>query len=485
MNYWKKDWQIQDYLADNHRKWHDREYIHWQEQGEWKFASFGRTAEDVWRISRFLLSQGAGGANIALFGRNCYEWMVCNLSILGYVGVCFPIDRQYGALELKHILSYGDISLFLYTRDSSEIIRELITEFPHITFQNMEQLLLSVQDLPYQNDFLPRNTQDAAQVLFTSGTASNPKAAVLSQQNLFHNWNALYQRTPMTEQDRILLILPLHHVYAGVAAFLYTIISGMQLYLASPDVESCRQAFSYVRPTVFISVPLIMERLISYAKKMHIPPIEFVGGRMRFLYCGGTAIEPSFKENCIRQGLPLLEAYGMTETASVIALDSPGDYRPGSAGRVLAGLDVGISRPDENGIGEIIIKGGSVMKGYYHQEAQTGAVFDSDGYFHTGDLGFLDEDGFLYLKGRKKYMLITGNGKNIYPQEVEAAFLEHPQIARASLREEDGRLHLTVWCTQTSASVEKWILERNAKLPKYQRFSKYTLTEDTLGRRLK
>lgn len=408
--------------------------------------------------------------------------MVINLSILGYAGICFPIDSQYGMDELRRILAVSDMKLFLYTSEKTELITALIPEFPSIHFMAADRCLTMAQDYPADNNFARRNMEDTAEVLFTSGTAAAPKAVMLSQYNLFHNWNALYRRTPMEDTDRIYLILPLHHVYAGVAAFLYTIISGMQIYLGTPCAEVCRTDFSEIKPTVSITVPLIMEHFSQEAQKRSLSLKDFFGGQMRFAYCGGAAIPSALKNRCIEQKLPVLEAYGLSETSSVVALDSPGNYRPGSTGRILDGLEVHVYQPDLNGLGEIIIKGGSVMKGYFRNEELNSKAFDENGYFHTGDIGRLDADGFLYLAGRKKRVILTSNGKNIYPDELEAIFKKHPHIHRVSLQEQDNQLRLTVWYTGNLQELENWLAATNDNLPKYQRYHKCICKEDSAGR---
>lgn len=466
--------------------WRERSYLHWRDgDGAWQSRTFGQTVQEVWRVSRWLLDAGFGGGRIALYGRNCYAWMVLDLSAMGYVGTCFPLDREYGREELRRILSVSDLALLLYSGDKEETVAPLMQEFPGTCFLSMEACLLQASGIPAVDDFFPRDPEAEAQVLFTSGTSAAPKAVALSQRNLFHNWGGLFARTPMTQEDRLYLILPLSHVYAGVAAFLYTIVSGMQIYLGASKPEQYPQDFQEVKPTVLISVPLQLERLYAAAQARRVPLSEFLGGAMRLLYCGGVRVDPGLKRDCIAQGAPVLEAYGLSETASVVAVDAPGDTRPGSVGRPLEGLEVRIAAPDSRGQGEIVVRGGSVMRGYFQNPELNRRVFDGDGFFHTGDIGRLDEEGYLYVLGRSKRMIVTANGKNVYPDELEAGFCRHPSVRRATLTERDGGLHLWVWYCGDKEQTEQWLLEQNRQLPKYQRFAGYTLTEDEPGKRLK
>lgn len=206
---------------------------------------------------------------------------------------------------------------------------------------------------------------------------------------------------------------------------------------------------------------------------------------MKYFYCGGTAIRPELKKQYIEAGIPFLEAYGLSETSSVAALDVAGDYRDGSAGILMESLETVIHDPDENGVGELWIKGGSVMNGYYGMPEETNAVLDQDGFFHTGDLARIDGSRHLYLAGRKRPLLLTSNGKNVYPQDVEELVCRHPQIRRATLYLEKDRLYLKVWYTGEEDTVRFFLEETKQKLPKYMRYQEYECLEDTLGGRIK
>lgn len=481
---WKNNWTIADYLTADYQKWKQREYLFLPEpEGSWKAIRFGAVIEDVWRVSRYLLQNGYGGKRIALYGENCPAWAALYLSIMGYVGCCFPIDKEYGEGELCHILLEARPALFLYGEEKAQLIESIKTRFPNTQFLSMNACFALAAGESAADGFERRDMDEVVNVLFTSGTAAQPKAVMLTQRNLFHNWGALFRRTPMTERDAIYLALPLSHVYAGVAAFLYTIISGMAVYFGTPN--GCAHDLRHVKPTVFISVPILLERLCAAAEKEGIPLKEFFGGRMKHLYCGGTPVPQKMKEAFFSVGIPILEAYGLSETASVVALDRAGDYCEGSTGYPLESLVVRILNPDKNGVGEVLIQGGSVMKGYFHNEKLTRETLDAAGFFHTGDLGRLDNTGRLYLMGRKKRMLLTGNGKNVYPDEIETCFQENPVIKRAKLWQKGDKLYLTAWYEGERQEAESWLLEVNQRLPKYQRFHVLDLIEDKLGGRLK
>ena len=317
-----------------------------------------------------------------------------------------------------------------------------------------------------------------AMILFTSGTTNLPKAIPLTQENLFANWETLYRRTPMTEQDISYVFLPFHHVYTGVANILYTVISGMQLVLCS-DLKNMLPELMEVRPTVVCTVPLFLYQM---HKSMNDTLLDVLKN-IRFLYCGGSFTEPEIKKYFIKQGVPLLEAYGTTETSSVIALALPGDPDLASNGVVFENLNVQILDPDENGVGEIVVAGKSVSSGYLNRN-DCYSEFDKDGY-HTGDLGFLSPDGHLYLKGRKKRMILTANGKNIYVDELEALLLQHPQVKTAVVFAENHHPAAAITGNLSEDEMQAFLAKVNTQLPRYKQIRKFYLKPDIPGGRIK
>lgn len=321
--------------------------------------------------------------------------------------------------------------------------------------------------------------EQTAMILFTSGTTNRPKAIPLTQSDLLHNWDALYGRTPMTVADRSYIFLPLHHVYAGVANFLYTIISGMQIYLCS-DRQKLLEEMLEIRPTIVCTVPLILSRIYEAANRQVMDMLR----NIRFLYCGGSFTDPEMKRFFIENGVTLLEAYGTTETSSVIALARPGDSDIDCNGVVLEGLDVRIIHPDDSGVGEIIVGGGSVSAGYLDRNDKY-SDFDSDGFYHTGDLGILDEQGRLYLKGRKKRMILTANGKNIYVDELEALIRENPDIHSVVVFEEEFHPAARIYTDISQQKVYDYMEKVNASLPKFKQIKNIYIRSEAGGGRLK
>lgn len=471
---------ICELMEEDERKWAKQPYIFVKRDGEFSPRTFGEVIGDARALARGLLAEGVRG-RVMLYSRNSYEWVVADLAVLGYVGVCVPIDSEWTAFDISNALSAVGTDAVLYERAKSAVIGELREKFPAVRFVCIEDSFPAL--LGSGRDGAPlsgrRDIEETAMILFTSGTTNRPKAIPLTQKNLLHNWDALCARTPMTAADSSYIFLPLNHVYAGVANFLYTIISGMRVYLCS-DRSKITEEMLEVRPTVVCTVPLILNRIYEAADARVMEMLR----NIRFLYCGGSFTDPAIKRFFIENGVNLLEAYGTTETSSVIALAKQGDDNLECCGVILEGLDVTLTDPDENGVGEITVGGGSVSAGYLSRNDNY-SEFDELGRYHTGDLGYIDEKRRLFLKGRKKRMIITANGKNVYVDELERLILQNPAISAATVFEEDFRPAARLYTDLAEDEARRYIGEVNEKLPKFKRIKNLYVKRETGGGRLK
>ncbi|MDE7193706.1 MAG: AMP-binding protein [Oscillospiraceae bacterium] len=471
---------ICEYLEEDREKWSDLPYITVKKNGSFVSRTFGETIDDVQALARALISEGVSG-NVMLYSRNSYEWTVADLAVMGYVGVCVPIDSEWTAFDISNTLSVIEVNTILYEREKQSVIDGVREKYPAIRClctdsfpELMERGRASGVELTGKRDM-----SKTAMILFTSGTTNRPKAIPLTQANLLHNWDALFARTPMTTADSSYIFLPLNHVYAGVANFLYTIISGMRIYLCS-DRGKMLEEMLEIRPTIVCTVPLILNRIYAAADER---VMEMLRG-IRFLYCGGSFTDPEIKKFFIDNGVKLLEAYGTTETSSVIALSKPDDDNTECNGVILDGLDVRIIDPDADGVGEIIVGGGSVSAGYISRSDKY-SEFDSNGFYHTGDLGYIDGERRLFLKGRKKRMIITANGKNVYVDELEKLITENPAVKSAAVFEEDFHPAARIYTDLSEAEARGYIDRINESLPKFKRIKNLYVKSESLGGRLK
>lgn len=475
---------ISEYLTDDYHKWADRPYISTKENGSWHSFTFEETINDIYALSRSLIAQGFHHKNIMLCGENSREWILLYLAVMGYVGTCVLVDKEWTSYDFQNTLSVLPVSAVFVSRSRIGRFESLRERFPDTCLFCIEDTLPAlIAEGKILSSSLPLCGQTdisrTALILFTSGTTNMPKAIPLTQANLFANWDTLYRRTPMTDRDISYVFLPFHHVYTGVANILYTIVSGMQLFLCS-DLNRLIPELMEVCPTVVCTVPLFLYKMYDAMNDDLLQVLK----NIRFLYCGGSFTEPQIKKYFIRLGVCLLEAYGTTETSSVIALAYPNDPDLAANGVVLENLTVRIHDPDENGVGEIIVSGKSVSAGYLNRGDHY-SDFDETGSYHTGDLGILAPDGHLYLKGRKKRMILTANGKNIYVEELEEMLLKNPQIKTAAVFEENHHPAASIVSDLPEENVQEYLAEINRNLPRYKQIRKLYLKPDTLGGRIK
>lgn len=454
---------IDNVLKENIKNRADLPYIYVRENGSFKMRTFGEVVNDVRNLARGLLCQNAG-ENVMLFSENSYEWLITYLAVPAYVGVIVPIDCMWTSFDIKNTLSVIKIDAVMYSKSRHGVIEELQKEFPNIRFLCIEESFAKLMEIGKNSKkvLAPRAAELTSAILFTSGTTSRPKAIPFTQNNLFYNCDAVLRRTPMSMADISYIFLPLNHVYSGVANFLYSLVSGMRICLCSDHSKMIEEMLE-IRPTVVCTVPLILKRIRDHMTDEVMEMLR----NIRFLYCGGAFTEPDLKRYFIENGIKFMEAYGTTETTSVISLQRPEDDNMGCNGTILDGLDVRIINADESGVGEIIVGGGSVSSGYIG--GGDGGEFDDKGFYHTGDLGHIDGEKRLFLQGRKKRVIITANGKNIYIDELESLILENPDIHAATVFEEEHRPAVKLYTEISETKACEFINTLNEKLPGYKK----------------
>lgn len=438
-------------------------------------VSFKKHHEDVKAFSTKLLQMGLQGKKVALIGHNKYEWPLSYMAINTGDMVTVPLDYLLPENEIENLL----------IRSNSEAIifdNKFLTIFKNIKERNKTKLkyyicmdleddtedFLSLHKLLKEGYELRKNgdnTYDDIKIdsdkmsilLFTSGTTGISKAVMLSQRNICSNVSAMTTLIKYEKDDKVLSFLPLHHTFECTATYLFCFfigfnicycdglkhiqknlveynISGMVCVPAVLDVMY-RQIWKTIRQKK-LEIP--MKMLIAFSnflrffhidlrKKLFKSVLEPLGGRLRTIIYGSASADPKVIKFFNSIGVRMIQGYGLTETSPVISCESDKYQKVGSAGRPLFCEDVQIIDKDENGVGEIIVKGPNVMLGYYENSDATKEVL-VDGYFHTGDLGYIDKQGFLFVTGRKKDMIVLKNGKKIFPQELELLLNESSLI---------------------------------------------------------
>lgn len=424
--------------------------------------TYKKLLQDINAFGTKLFNMGLKNKRIAIVGRNRYEWVVAHLAnILGGI-VSIPLDKELQVDELESCIerSKADVVVFdeKYTENIEEIKRRGNTNLQQCICMTEKEGYQNFWDLKEQGEKLLKQGQneytkvkidedEMAILLFTSGTTSKSKAVMLSQHNIASNVYAMLLVEKFYTTDVNLAFLPFHHIFGSIE-MIVMLASGLAT--AFPDgLRYVAQNLKEYKVSLFVGVPLLVEaiyrniekevekqgktKLINTAKKVsnvllkcHIDVrkklfkqvLDALGGNMRFIISGGAPLDKRVAKGFNDLGIELVQGYGLTETAPVICAENAYKKRSGSIGFPMDNVELEIVDKDESGIGELRVKGPNVMLGYYENEEETNKVI-RDGWFYTGDLGYIDKDGFVFLTGRQKDMIVLKNGKKVFPEELE------------------------------------------------------------------
>lgn len=471
-------------LQDNCGKWKDREYVFEKKEGCFQAVSYGDFLDNVRGFAKHLLSLGLTGKNIMVYGENSSAYMVADLAVLQYVGVSVCVSKEWQGGEVLRAIELLDVACVIYGPEKKDIMEEVAEQYPDILMISMDD----VCGLQKEVELVPQDNDICCKIVFSSGTTAMPKAVMLSKRNLFAGLDSLYKRCPFNEEDVDYLFLPLSHTYAGIYNFLYSLVFGFQIYLCSGMKELAGELLE-VNPTLFCGVPVVYRRLYeAYGSKLS----SAFGNRIKYLFCGGAYFPEEIRQAYKDAGLNMMEAYALSETASTFAIQYPYDPDVKTAGTVAEDIEVKVLEPDENGVGEIVVKGDNVFLGYAKEEEITASVFTEDGFFKTGDLGYLlpdEEHGSsrLYITGRKKKVLIGENGENIEPTHIEKLICEkNSNINKALLYVHDGKIGCHVYLkNMENRDWDVFFEEVNKELSRYERIRQFDVMVDSVEKRLK
>lgn len=524
---------LRELLTESEKKFRDRPaFILKDDEGREAAVSYGKLKKDAESLGTALLYElGLKGKKTGIMGENSYEWCLSYLAVTGGVGTAVPIDKELPAEEAGNIISFAGLECIICDGKSAEKLRsarytegrelKLIctertegTVFFYDLLKRGEKLLSDGKRDYFSTE---TNGDKMAVLLFTSGTTGMAKGVMLSHKNLISDLVSVSQRIKIDENDRTLSVLPLHHTYEAIS-FLMIIYSGGSIAFAE-SLRTLKEDFAFYRPTAFVAVPLLLEKLhrrimlsieekgkrkkvqffsvISSAvseekrKKIFSDVHTFFGGRINKIVVGAAALQKEIAEDFIMFGIPVIIGYGLTECSPIVICNSPENLASDSIGKPLDGVEVKIENPDEKGIGEICVKGPMVMLGYYKNRVATDDVL-KDGFLYTGDLGYKDKSGNYHITGRKKNVIVTKNGKNIYPEEIEYYLLRNSVIADVMVYAEDDSIVSAQIIPDiseierrekktklTDQDIHKAVIEAvrstNRKLPSYKNIKKVAL----------
>ena len=433
------------------------------EENKYKIYTHKEVRNMINALGTALISLGLKGKRIAVIGENRFEWELAYLSIVCGTGVVVPLDKSLPENELKRLIERSEVEAIFFSQKYESKLKKFVLEgtgkLKHLISMDTkthkegiysESELIEIGNVLLKNEnreFLDAeiNPEEMSIMLFTSGTTSESKVVALSHKNLCSNLVDLASVVDINSKDRILSFLPIHHVFECTVGFLFSLYRGCQTSFCD-GIKHIQENLVEYKITFASFVPAIYENMykniirkldkegklekireleekykdatMEEKKKVFKEIHDLLGGHIRLLISGAAALEKGVEEGFRRWGVNLCQGYGLTETSPVIGVETNTEFRIGSIGKSLPSVKARIEDINSEGIGELVVKGPNIMLGYYNNEEATKEAI-VDGWFHTGDLATIDEDGYIFIKGRKKSVIVLKNGKNIFPEEME------------------------------------------------------------------
>lgn len=519
----------------------------WDIEALSNYREKGYTYRDIAEriIKLHMLFKEAGineGDKIALVGRNSANWCATYLATVAYGAVIVPILPDFKPDDLVNIIVHSDSKLLFVDDKIYETID--ITKLPGISvvvsaddFRLVRALSLTIKDFfgsleenfakaypalkPEDVKFSSITNDKLAVISYTSGTTGFSKGVMLSHNSLAANVRFAQNHMPLQPGDKIVSFLPLAHTYGCAFEFLFPFTIGCHITILTktPSPQIVVQAFKEIRPRLILSVPLVIEKIF---KKQLLPVIskpamktllavpgvnkilhgkirqklvDTFGGMFHEIVIGGAAFNPDAEKFFRKIGFKFTVGYGMTECGPLISYASWDTTKLRASGRAVDTLEVKIDSPDqENQVGEIILRGENVMLGYYKNEKATREMIDDKGWMHTGDLGVIDKEGNIYIKGRSKAMLLGASGKNIYPEEIEAVINNKNYVVESLVIQENDKLVALVYPDfemmkqnnvteeQLQEIFETYKKETNNRLPDFMNVSKFRIHREEFAK---
>lgn len=502
--------------------------------------SYKELGEHVDRFGGALLELGLKDSYIGIIGENRYEWSVSYLAAVCGAGVCVPIDKELPDDDIINIAEDSELGCIIYSSKNLQQIQSLAQKNSSVKyficmddvkeddrFKSFYSLIENVRQekVTEFKDIVPDNERLAI-LLYTSGTTGFSKGVMLSHKNICSNIEAIRKTVYVGPQDSTLSILPIHHTYECTIGFLVMIYSGAAIAF-SEGLRQIPKNLKEFKPTLMITVPLLLENVYSkiwdkaskkrggvlilkimvfvlnfinnifrkdLRKKVFVQIYENLGGNIRLIITGAAAIDKKVSRFFRQIGISVLQGYGLTECSPLVAGNRDFCFKDASCGVAIPGVSIKIKNPDSKGNGEIICKGENVMLGYFKNKEATQKVI-TDGWFHTGDLGRFDRQGFLYITGRSKNVIVAKNGKNIYPEELEASINKNPFVKESLVTGNDETgifAHIvpnmdaikeklkisSISMDEITVLFSDMIKSINKKLPLYKHIKDFTIREN-------
>ena len=435
---------------------------------------------------------------IVIIGETTYNWYVSYMAMLCGVGIAVPTDKELPANEIENVINRSRATAVIYSGKKKDVIKKVADKLPSVKYfiQMNSDEKLNGREVGFNtilnegkemvnngdNSFMEIeiDPNEFKVLLFTSGTTSNSKGVMLCNRNLAENVNAVHAAVKLSESDRLFSVLPIHHTYESTIGFLEPFSVGCSIAVCQ-GLKYIVPNLKETKPTAMLAVPLLIENLykkinasieksgkaglvnsmihvtnalksvgVDIKRKVFSEIYENLGGNIKYIVSAAAPIDAKIGKWVQDIGIIFLQGYGLTETAPISALTPEYDTKIGSAGKAVICAELKIDNPNENGEGEVLIKSETLMLGYYEDEEATNEVIkideNGDRWFYSGDVGYLDEEGFLFITGRSKNVIVTQNGKNIYPEEIELMLGNVSEIKECMVygKEVEGQKELVV-----------------------------------------
>jgi long-chain acyl-CoA synthetase len=476
--------------------------------------TYGQFLADVKKVGTYLLKRGIRGRKIALIGENSYRWLISYFAIINTGNVAVLIAKDSSVNEVATLLFQSDAEMVVTSRACAPIAEFCKQKFPKkkrfFSMDEMGEWLEQGERFQKRGKQLYEKVQidpDAlCTIFFTSGSTGFSKGVMLSHTNMA--WNISHTVQNFVLEGPTMAVLPFNHAFGLVTSVFKAFHYGYPVFICS-NLSNFMREIPIAKPQTLFLVPLFLETFsktiwrtaekqkqdktlrrgmaasdallklgIDRRKQFFSSVLDKFGGNLEYIICGGAPLDPRFVKEFRSLGVEVLNGYGITECSPVLAVNRNHYGRDGSVGQIVPGTEVKIDNPDEKGQGEIIVKGKNVMLGYYNDPVSTAEVI-RDGWFHTGDMGFIDKDGFLFVSGRKKNLIILSNGENVSPEEIEQYVERIPEVQEVVVYEDGHAIVAEVFPEESDLPkeeltkvIQKKIDKMNATLPNHKHVQK-------------
>ena len=461
---------------------------------EYVEKTYEQVGKDVKAFSTLLLNKNLEGKRVVLIGNNRYEWCITYFATTTGNMVIVPMDKALPDNEIESLVKRSEAEVAVFDKKYAEVMKKIkkddstnlnmlicMDEIEDSEIEKFSDLLEEgtklVKNGDKKYDEVKVNPNEMSIMLFTSGTTNEPKAVMLSQKNICANLTDIACWVKLYPTDRLLSFLPIHHTFECTITFLYGFYSGCTVAFCD-GLKYIQKNLAEYKISIFVAVPLVLETMykkitkaieekgktklintmskisnallkckIDLRKVFFKQVLDNFGGNLRLVLYGAAPMNKDTIVGFNNLGIDLVQGYGLTETSPVISAETDKEKRPGSVGLVLPTLEAKIINPDENGEGELAVKGPSVMMGYYKNDEENKKAL-KDGWFYTGDYAYIDKDGFLFITGRKKDIIVLKNGKNVYPQEIEFLINKLPYVTESLVYQRERSNTDTMLCAK-------------------------------------